>query len=109
MASTLQLSRDPRQGRSVCSGSGIQSASGLDMASCCSRQAQPMLGEMCLLDLRWGWGKARDRLERGSLTGCEASQGRLWALAEAVGGRAERALHGWTWWVQLGDRSTKRK
>lgn len=44
MASTLQLSRDPGQGRSVCSGSGIQSASGLGMAGCCSRQEQPMLG-----------------------------------------------------------------
>lgn len=108
MASTLQLSRDPGQGRSVCSGSGIQSASGLGMASCCSRQEQPTPGEACLLDLRWGWGKARDCRERGSLTGCEASQGRLWVLSDAVGGRAERVLHGWTWWVQLGDRSTER-
>lgn len=44
MASTLQLSRDPEQGHSVCSGSGIQFASGLGMPGCCSRrQEQPML------------------------------------------------------------------
>lgn len=107
MASTLQLSRDPGQGRSVCSGSAIQSASGLGMASCCSRQEQPTLGEACLLNLWWGWGKVRGCRERGGLTGCEASQGRLWVLADAVGGRAERALHGWTWWVQLGEKSTE--
>lgn len=70
---------------------------------------KPTLGEACLLNLWWGWGKARDCQERGSLTGgCDASQGRLWVLADAVGGRAERALHGWTWWVQLGERSTER-
>lgn len=46
MASTLQLSRDPEQGHSVCSGSGIQSASGLGMRGYCSpvEEEQPMLG-----------------------------------------------------------------
>lgn len=99
MASTLQLSRDPGQGHSVCSGSGIQSASGLGMAGCCSRQEQPMLGETCFLDLCWGWGKARDCRERGSgwfrrsfLTGCEASQGMAWDLAETREGVGRAAF-----------------
>lgn len=108
MASTLQLSRDPGQGRSVCSGSAIQSASGLGMASCCSRQEQTNAGRSVLAEFVVGVGQSQRLPGEGQSDWLQASQGRLWVLADAVGGRAERALHGWTWWVQLGERSTER-